>query len=103
MNLLNNIFSEDDSKIRESNKWSIIISLVFLFVIGIILMIKKDHYYTNSYSVTDNSFLLVAEKEMVNEIQNSKEIILNDIKSNYSINSITLVSKTLVMVSIKFI
>ena len=42
-------------------------------------MIKINKYYINNYQVIDNSIFLMVDKEMVNEIKDTKEIIINDI------------------------
>lgn len=89
MNLLNNIFSNDDIKIRDNNKWCMIVSLILIMILGSLLLLKKDNYYVNTYSVIDNNIILVVEKEKINDVQNNRKIIIDSIENGYSINNIT--------------
>ena len=88
MNLLNNLFSTEDIEIVNVNRKYLIIIVMVLLVIGLLLMINKDNYYINRFNVIDNEIMLLVEKEYINKIKNSKNIIINDVENIYSINSI---------------
>lgn len=88
MNLLNNLFSTEDIEIVNVNRKYLIIIAVVLLVIGLLLMINKDNCYINRFNVIDNEIMLLVEKEYINKIKNSKNIIINDVENIYSINSI---------------
>ena len=89
MNLLGDIFDIDKIKIMEVNrKYMITLIMLSFIIISLLLFVKKNYYYINTITNVGDNVLLVAEKEMVNNIKNSKKIIINGTISNYSINRI---------------
>ena len=90
MNLLNKLFDFDELEMMKINKKYFIIFIFIFFVILLLLIIKKNNYYINTFTIVDNNIILLVEKDFVNEVKNNKEIIINDIKSGYSINKITI-------------
>ncbi len=102
MNLLNNLFNSDDIIIKKTNKCYLIISITIIVIVGCLLLIKVNKYYINNYNIIDNSIILTVFKDNINDIKTTKEIILNEIKENYNINTITQVNDNyLVNISIK--
>ena len=89
MNLLNNLFSIEDITIKKNNRIYLITSLLIILILSCVLIIKINRFYINSYSIMDNKIMLLVEKEVINDIKTTKEIILKDLKTSYSINSIT--------------
>ena len=88
MNLLSNLFNSDDIEITNLNrKYLIIISITIIIMIAL-LLIKKDNYYQSTFNMIDEKTILLVEKEYINGIKNKKEIVINDIKSDYSIETI---------------
>ena len=88
MNLLNNLFNAEDMEIVSVNKKYVVITIVFLVFISLLLMIKKDNYYVNNFSIIENEINLIVEKEYINRIKKSNIIIISGVESKYSINSI---------------
>ena len=88
MNLLNNLFNAEDMEIVSVNKKYVVITTVFLVFISLLLMIKKDNYYVNNFSIIENEINLIVEKEYINRIKKSNIIIISGVESKYSINSI---------------
>lgn len=102
MSLLNDLFNSDDIEISNINKLYLLISIVIIIFIGLLLIIKKDNYYSNSFSFINDEVVVLVEKEYINEIQNSKTIYLDDIKCDYSINKIEPIDNSfLVNISLK--
>ena len=102
MNLLNNVFNSDDIKIKETNKLYFFLSVGIFLLIIVLLIIKKDNYCIGSYSIIDNSIVLLVNKDNINDIQKINEITIGNIANNYSINSITSVNDNyLVNISLK--
>ena len=88
MNLLNNIFDSDNMKVINKNRKYCFILLLFIAIIGMLLLIKKDCYYTNYISVIDNEIVLFVDYNYINTIKNGKTIILDKTKCDYSIKKI---------------
>lgn len=88
MNLLNNLFNAEDMEIVSVNKKYVVITTVFLVFISLLLVIKKDNYYVNNFSIIENEINLIVEKEYINRIKKSNIIIISGVESKYSINSI---------------
>ena len=89
MNLLSNLFDSDNLEIIQVNKKYILVFIAILLLIGILLFIKKENYYLNSYTVSESGIVIIVENDYFNEIKKQREIIINDIKCGYSINKIT--------------
>lgn len=89
MNLLNNMFDTCDMEIINTNRKYFILAIVILIFVISLLMIKKDNYYSNNFSVSDNGVVLLAEKGVINKIKENNKIIISDIENSYSINTIT--------------
>lgn len=88
MNLLNNIFSYDNMEINKVNKRYILIFSLLIILILLLMIIKKDNYYENTFTVIDNSIVLLVDKNYVNKIKDNKKIIIDNIDCEYSINSV---------------
>lgn len=88
MNLLNSVFNIDDLEINKRNRFSIIILLIMLFIMVIILFIKKDYYYSNVFKINGEDIVLLLDKDYVNKIKENKEILIDDIKYDYSIKKL---------------
>ena len=88
MNLLNKIFNYDDIEITIINKKYSILLIGFIVIILLLVLIKKDNYYSSTFTYVDKSLVLLVDKDYVNEIRDNKQIIIDDINYDYSINSI---------------
>ena len=88
MNLLSNIYNLDNIEISNVNRKYLILIIIFIIIIILSLLITKDNYLENSFTVIDNKLLLVVDNENINVIKNSKEIIIKDIKYDYRIDKI---------------
>ncbi len=88
MNLLSELFS-DDIMILSLNRKYLLIVIVIVILTILLLIIKVDCYYHSSFNIVDEKTVLLAEREAINKIKNSKEIILDGIKCDYSIKDIT--------------
>lgn len=88
MNLLNDAFNSDDRDIVRVNKKYLFILVFMLLIISSLLLVKKNNYYINTYSASDGTIVLLVEKEYVNEVKDNNEIIINEIKCDYSIKEI---------------
>ena len=89
MNLLNNLFDVDNTELVRINKFYLKMMIIILIIILLLFCIKKDNYYTNNYSVIDGNLIILVEKEYVDRIKKQNRIVINDIETKYSINSIT--------------
>jgi hypothetical protein len=87
MNLLTNLFG-DDLEILSINKRSLLMIIVAIIIIISVLLIKKDNYYQNVFDTFDNGIAILVEKDYINEVKNSKIIIINDLKYDYDIVNI---------------
>ncbi len=85
MNLLNNIYNFDDIELVKLNKKYLLLITLFLVIIISLLIIKKDNYLDNSFTIVDDRLLLVTDKDNLNKIQEANKIIINDIKCDYQI------------------
>ena len=54
----------------------------------IILFIKKDYYYSNVFKINGEDIVLLLDKDYVNKIKENKEILIDDIKYDYSIKKL---------------
>ena len=89
MNLLNNIFNYDEMEIVNVNKRYIIVMIIIVIIIIALVLIKKDNYYSNTFTMADSEILLLVEKDYINRIQKHNKIIIDNIENDYSIMSIT--------------
>ena len=83
-----NIFNTDEMEINITNKKYFIFLIIIIFIIIGLLTIKKDYYYENNLLQDEGSFMLLAEKDVVNTIKDKRTILINGIKNNYNINKI---------------
>lgn len=88
MNLLSDCFNFDDIVIFKLYKKYVCFLLLITISIVILLFVEKRMYYQGSFTVDNEKIVLFTEKEYVNIIKNAKEIELNGIMCDYSINSI---------------
>lgn len=86
MNLLSNIYNLDNIEISNVNRKYIALITVFMAVITISLLLTKNIYLENSFTVMEDKLLLVTNN--VNIIKDNNKIIINDIKYDYSIDKI---------------
>ena len=90
MNLLNSFFDVDMSEISNINRKSVILLIIIItLIIGILLCLKKNYYYVGEYNIVNNEMILLVEKDYLNKLKKTKNIIINDIENSYSINTIT--------------
>ncbi len=89
MNLLSNLFNGDNLEIVHINKKYFLIIIIILLLACIFLFLEKDNYYLNTYTISEDKILILVDKDNINNIKKQKEIIINDIKCDYSINKIT--------------
>ena len=88
MNLLNSVFDIDDIEITEkSTKYSILIIVIIISVM-LMLFVPKNNYYSNSFISSNDGIELFVEKEYSDRVVNSKEIIINKMKYDYSIKEV---------------
>jgi hypothetical protein len=85
MNLLNNIYNFDDIELVKLNKKYLLLITLFLVIIISLLIIKKDNYLDNSFTIVDDRLLLVTDKDNLKKVQEANKIIINDIKCDYQI------------------
>ena len=85
MNLLNNIYNFDDIELVNKNKKYLVLITLFLIIIISLLIIKKDNYLENSYTIMDDKIVLITDKDNLNKIQETNKIIIDDIKCDYKI------------------
>ena len=83
-----NIFNTDEMEINITNKKYFIFLIIIIFIIIGLLTIKKYYYYENNLLQDEGSFMLLAEKDVVNTIKDKRTILINGIKNNYNINKI---------------
>ena len=88
MSLLNKIFNYDDIEINNVNRKYGVILGFFMVIIALLLLIKKDNYYSNTFTYIDNSIVLLVDKDKVNKIETGDKIIVDEINYDYSINSV---------------
>ena len=86
MNLLSNIYNLDNIEISNVNRKYIALITIFIVVITISLLLTKNIYLENSFTVMEDKLLLVTDN--VNVIKDNNKIIINDIKYDYSIDKI---------------
>ena len=90
MNIMNSIFNYEKKSIKRLNKFYLIVLIVITIIIILTLLTaERDYYYENIISLIDNKIVLIVEKKHINDIKNSKKILVNGIESSYSINKIT--------------
>lgn len=88
LNLLDNIFNTDSIEINKVNKKYLIILIIICLLSSGLFLIRKDYYYQNKIIIDDDRILLLVDKDKVNEIKKKKIVLIDDIKTNYSINKI---------------
>ena len=89
MNMLDSLFNNDEIEIEKTNK-KYLIKLIFLIVIIIaLLIIKKDNFYSDSFTIVENDITLLVDKNYVNIVKNNSKIMIDNIENEYSINKIT--------------
>ena len=66
--------------------------LVVIFLTILLLIIKKDNYYSNTYSYIDDGIVLFVENKYINKIKDSNSIIIDNVNDTYSINEIVSVN-----------
>lgn len=89
MSLLNSLFDTDEIELIKVNKKFFKILIIMLLLIIFSLLIKKTNYYSNTFTISDKKALLLVEKDYINEINNNKKIIIDNIENEYSIEKIT--------------
>ena len=89
MNLLNEVFNYDQTEIDIINKkyWKIFVLIMF-FLAPLLFLVDKNYYYEGNIMIDEDNIFLIVDKDMVNEVKNKKNILINNISSNYSINRI---------------
>ena len=86
-NLLNNVFNHEKIEITEVNNRHMVIVMFLALVIMIMLFtIKKDHYYVNTITKVGDEYVLVVEKDKLNNILGKNKITINNKEMNFSIN-----------------
>ena len=100
MNLLNSLFNYDDIEITKVNKRYIVMLMVIIIITIAIVLIKKNISYINTFTIIDDSVILLVDKDYINKIKNINKIIIDDIEFDYSINGIEPLNDVC-MVSIK--
>ena len=88
MNLLNSVFNRDDYEINKRNHFSIILVSIMIVIIVIILVMSKECYYSNVFNKVQEDIVLLVDKDYVNKIKDEKEILIDDIKYEYSIKKL---------------
>ncbi len=88
MNLLNQVFNLDKDEINRVNKKYIIVFSIMMALLIVVLFLKKDYYYENSLLFNEDSIMLLVNKDEINKINDNRYILINGIKSDYSINRI---------------
>ena len=87
MNLLNNVFNHEKIEIMEVNsKHMIIVMFLVLIIMVMLFTLKKDLYYVNTITKVGDEYVLVVEKDMLNNIQNKNKITINSKEMDFSIN-----------------
>ena len=87
MNLLNNVFNHEKIEIMEVNSRHMIIVMFLVLIIMVMLFtLKKDIYYVNTITKVGDEYVLVVEKDMLNNIQNKNKITINNEEMDFSIN-----------------
>ena len=90
MNLLNNLFDVDNIELVKINKRYSRIMVIIIIIILILFFTKKNNYYINNFYTNEERKVLLVNKEYINSVKESNIIIINDIKTKYNINAITL-------------
>ncbi len=88
MNLLNQVFNLDNDEINRVNKNYLIVFLIMMMLLVVVLFLKKDYYYENDLVFNEDSIILLVDKNDINKIKDKQSILINKIKSDYSINKI---------------
>ena len=88
MNLLNQVFNLDKDEINRVNKNYLIVFLLMMVLLIVVLFLKKDYYYENSLLFNEDSIMLLVNKDEINKIKDKQSILINEIRSDYSINRI---------------
>jgi len=60
---------------------------------------KKDNYYDNTFTIIDGKIVLISNDKEINKIKDNKELFINDIKYDYSIEGLEVLDDN-VLVSI---
>ena len=88
MNLLDSLYNASDAEIFRFNKKYLIIIVILLAIIAFFVTMKKKLYYENTFSVSENSLVLLVENDFVNQIKEVNKIIIDDEEYEYSVNNI---------------
>ena len=99
MNMLNNLFNYDEIEINNINKKYIILIVIIVVTIILLLLMKKDNYYDNTFTIIDGKIVLISNDKEINKIKDNKELFINDIKYDYSIEGLEVLDDN-VLVSI---
>lgn len=90
MNLLNNLFDSDNISIININKKYFKVMIILLIIAIMLLFMKKDIYYTSTFTISDGKTILLVKNDYINNIKESKYITIDNIETKYNINNITL-------------
>ncbi len=97
MNLLNSVFNIDDLEIKKTNKKYLIIFVFLMIVLIMFLLIKKNKYYVNSFTIIDKKIALLVENDRIDDVKENNKIIINNIMCNYSIKKIESVDNSFIV------
>ncbi len=85
---MNQVFNLDNDEINRVNKNYLIVFLIMMMLLVVVLFLKKDYYYENDLVFNEDSIILLVDKNDINKIKDKQSILINKIKSDYSINKI---------------
>ena len=85
-----NLFNDSDRFIyNKTFVYNLIFIIILLVILLALILIKKDIYYQNVITFTDNkSACIYVEKDYLNSIKNKKKIIIDDVDYEYNIEKI---------------
>ncbi len=87
MNMLSDSFN-DDVKIFSFNKKYLCHVVLLSVILLMLLFIKKNMYYQNSFNIVNEKIMLLVDNKYINVIKETKEIEIEGIRCSFSINSI---------------
>ena len=64
----------------------VIVMFLALVIMIMLFTIKKDHYYVNTITKVGDEYVLVVEKDKLNNILGKNKITINNKEMNFSIN-----------------